>query len=100
MAMSENKIITRQKMTFVIYNFIAFTLIFSIFGLIIFSQMKLTLYSKTDVDLFSFKRNIEQQGLPPLQSEPTAHLMKDSAVPCPSCPIRASRFSPGIKTVN
>lgn len=67
MAMSENKIITRQKMTFVIYNFIAFTLIFSIFGLIIFSQMKLTLYSKTDVDLFSFKRNIEQQGLPPLQ---------------------------------
>ncbi|KQL46808.1 histidine kinase [Brevibacillus choshinensis] len=67
--MSENNIISRQQMTFVIYNFIAFTLIFSIFGLIIFSQMKLTLYSKTDVDLFTFKRNIEQQGLPPLQQK-------------------------------
>jgi len=55
-----------------IYNFIAFTLIFSIFGLIIFSQMKLTLYSKTDAELYSFRHMIEQEGLPPMLKRPPA----------------------------
>ncbi|WP_312109035.1 sensor histidine kinase [Brevibacillus reuszeri] len=65
--MTEKKLIRRQQLTFMIYNFIAFTLIFSIFGLIIFSQMKLTLYSKTDNDLYSFKSMIEKDGLPRME---------------------------------
>lgn len=70
--MSEKKLISKQQWTFMVYNFIAFTLIFSIFGLIIFSQMKLTLYSKTDAELYSFKHTIEREGLPPLQRRPPA----------------------------
>lgn len=67
--MNENKMIKHQQLRFILSNFIAFTVIFSIFGIIIFSQMKLTLYSKTDADLMSFRHNIEQQGLPPLQRQ-------------------------------
>lgn len=68
--MTEKKLIQRQQLTFMLYNFIAFTLIFSIFGLIIYSQMQFTLYSKTDNDLFAFKRSIEKEGLPPREARP------------------------------
>jgi two-component system sensor histidine kinase CiaH len=41
-----------------ILNLLAFTIIFAIFGIIIFSQVQNTLYSKTDEELSSFKNKI------------------------------------------
>ncbi|WP_232698132.1 sensor histidine kinase [Brevibacillus daliensis] len=70
--MTEEKIIKNQQRKLMIYNFIAFTIIFTIFGLIIFSQTKLTLYSKTDRDLLAFKSNIERVGLIGLQKNKPA----------------------------
>jgi len=61
--MSEQAIIRKQQLTFMLYHFIAFSVIFSIFALIIFSQTKLTLYSKTDADLLAVKNNIIEKGL-------------------------------------
>lgn len=71
-----------------VYNFIAFTLIFSIFGLIIFSQMKLTLYSKTDAELYALKHAIEKEGLLPLQRRPP--------VPPGERPVMPILFNPRI----
>ncbi|WP_134683708.1 sensor histidine kinase [Brevibacillus migulae] len=69
--MSEQAIIRKQQLTFMLYNFIAFSIIFSIFALIIFSQTKLTLYSKTDADLLAFKNSIIEKGLSQRMLQPS-----------------------------
>ncbi|TLG73863.1 sensor histidine kinase [Culicoidibacter larvae] len=51
--MREQKLIQRQLVKGMLYNFLAFTLVFSAFGAIIFSQMSNALYSKVDNDLRS-----------------------------------------------
>jgi two-component system, OmpR family, sensor histidine kinase CiaH len=56
-----------------LFNLIAFTVIFTIFSIIIFSQVQSTLFSKTDEELLSFKEMMtddNQDGLrPPPQKE-------------------------------
>ncbi|MEH6991457.1 ATP-binding protein [Neobacillus drentensis] len=56
--MFKKKIFRQQQFKFMILNLLAFTIIFAIFGIIIFSQVQNTLYSKTDEELLSFKNKI------------------------------------------
>lgn len=58
--MTENKIFKKQQWSFTLLNFVVFTLIFALFGLIISTIVKNTLYSKTDEELMNFKGRIEQ----------------------------------------
>ncbi|MEC0369641.1 sensor histidine kinase [Paenibacillus chibensis] len=60
--MNKNKVIRSQQLRFMVYTLIAFTLLFGIFGTIIFSQIKTTLYAKTDNDLNNYKMMIETDG--------------------------------------
>jgi two-component system, OmpR family, sensor histidine kinase CiaH len=56
-----------------LFNLIAFTVIFAIFSIIIFSQVQRTLFSKTDEELVSFKEMIldsNPEGMrPPMQKD-------------------------------
>ncbi len=57
--MDKNRMLRNQQMKFMIYNFIAFTLIFTIFGIIILSQVQNTLYTKADEEMQNYKnRNV------------------------------------------
>lgn len=58
--MNKNKIFNKQQWSFTLLNFVVFTLIFALFGLIISSIVTNTLYSKTDEELMSFKERFEQ----------------------------------------
>ncbi|AYA78275.1 sensor histidine kinase [Bacillus sp. Y1] len=49
--MFKEKIFRSQQLKFMIFNLIAFTIIFTIFGIIIFSQVQGTLFKKTDEEL-------------------------------------------------
>jgi two-component system, OmpR family, sensor histidine kinase CiaH len=57
--MFKKKIFREQQLKFMILNLLAFTIIFTIFGIIIFSQVQTTLFSKTDEELLSFKERID-----------------------------------------
>lgn len=57
--MREQKLIQRQLVKGMLYNFLAFTLVFSAFGVIIFSQMSNALYSKVDNDLINTMQLME-----------------------------------------
>jgi two-component system, OmpR family, sensor histidine kinase CiaH len=48
-------IIKKQKRTYTILNFFAFTIIFAIFGIIIFTIVQNTLYTKADQELEDFR---------------------------------------------
>lgn len=51
-----NKLIFKKlQLKFMIFNLIAFTVIFTIFSIIIFGQVQNTLFSKTDEELLSFQ---------------------------------------------
>ncbi|MDR9853547.1 HAMP domain-containing sensor histidine kinase [Paenibacillus sp. VCA1] len=60
--MNKNKVIRSQQLRFMVYTLIAFTMLFGIFGAIIFGQIKATLYAKTDSDLLASKRMLETGG--------------------------------------
>ncbi|TCZ73544.1 HAMP domain-containing histidine kinase [Paenibacillus albiflavus] len=49
--MSKQPVIRKQQISFMLYNFIAFSIIFTLFGVIVFSQMKSTLLAKVDEEL-------------------------------------------------
>ena len=53
--MFNKRIFKKQQLKFMIFNLIAFTVIFTIFSIIIFGQVQNTLFSKTDEELLSFK---------------------------------------------
>lgn len=53
--MFKEKMLKEQRLYFTVLNFIAFTVIFAIFGLIIFGQVKSTLFTKTDQTLLEHK---------------------------------------------
>ncbi|MFC0473839.1 sensor histidine kinase [Robertmurraya beringensis] len=53
--MFKEKIFRSQQLKFMIFNLIAFTIIFTIFGIIIFSQVQGTLFKKTDEELLMVK---------------------------------------------
>ncbi|WP_458414790.1 sensor histidine kinase [Schinkia sp. CFF1] len=56
--MSRRKIFRKEQLRFMVLNLIAFTIIFAIFGVIIFSGVQNTLFSKTDEELLGFKDKI------------------------------------------
>lgn len=53
--MFKKKISRKQQLKFMFFNLLAFTLIFAIFGVIIFTAVQNTLFSKPDVELLAFK---------------------------------------------
>jgi two-component system, OmpR family, sensor histidine kinase CiaH len=53
--MFKEKIFRSQQLKFMIFNLISFTIIFTIFGVIIFSQVQGTLFTKTDDELMIFR---------------------------------------------
>ncbi|MHB8064551.1 MAG: sensor histidine kinase, partial [Ruminiclostridium sp.] len=57
--MNENSIIRKQQLKNMIYSMVAFTIIFVIFGLIIFNQVKASIYSRLDSELRSSQRTME-----------------------------------------
>jgi two-component system sensor histidine kinase CiaH len=72
--MFKEKIFRSQQLKFMIFNLIAFTIIFTIFGIIIFSQVQGTLFKKTDEELLMVKEKHMSEfsditnGDPPLDS--------------------------------
>lgn len=56
--MFKNKIFRKQQLKFMVLNLLSFTVIFTIFGLIVFSQVQNTLFSKTDEELLMVKERI------------------------------------------
>lgn len=60
--MNKNKVIRSQQLRFMVYTLIAFTLLFGMFGAIIFGRIQSTLYAKTDSDLTASKRWLETGG--------------------------------------
>lgn len=63
-------------------NFVAFTAIFAIFGVIIFSLVQSTLYTKADEELLFFKQRLEEEHrleIPP--SSPKDHAPPDHETP-------------------
>lgn len=53
--MFKNKMFRKQQLKFMFFHLLAFTLIFAIFGVIIFSAVQNTLFSKPDEELLVFK---------------------------------------------
>lgn len=56
--MNKRRIFQKQQLKFMVLNLIAFTIIFTFFGVIIFSQVQRTLFSKTDGELLGFKEMV------------------------------------------
>jgi two-component system, OmpR family, sensor histidine kinase CiaH len=66
--MFKKKIFRKQQLKFMILNLLAFTIIFTVFGIIIYSQVQNTLYSKTDEELLSFKDKVSGHPLGDMRS--------------------------------
>ncbi|WP_348519871.1 HAMP domain-containing sensor histidine kinase [Bacillus sp. 165] len=70
-----------------ILNLLAFTFIFTIFGVIIFNQVQSTLFSKTDTELLSFRENMadhpEGDIKSPLPQKPSGPLNERQNNPNP-----------------
>jgi Signal transduction histidine kinase len=80
--MNENDIIRKQLLKNMRYQFIAFALIFTMFGGLIFSQVRISLFSKLDGELFSAKQTFEQsapRGVPNPQVGPGGQLPAGNA---------------------
>jgi two-component system sensor histidine kinase CiaH len=57
--MSEPNIIRKQQLKNMLYNLVAFVLIFTAFGFIVFNQVRLSLYSKLDSELTVSQKSME-----------------------------------------
>ncbi len=53
--MTDRSVIRKQQLRFVLMNLLSFTVIFTLFGIIIFSAVRTTLYEKADDELESFR---------------------------------------------
>ncbi|MFP3917441.1 hypothetical protein U5N28_06465, partial [Lysinibacillus telephonicus] len=56
--MFNKSIFTKQQLKFMLLNLIAFSVIFTIFSIIIFGQVQRTLYSHADEELLLFKERL------------------------------------------
>ncbi|MBP3952657.1 sensor histidine kinase [Bacillus suaedae] len=87
--MFKHRVFRKQQLTFMILNFIAFTIIFTVFSVIIYSQVQTTLFSQTDKELLNFKemqlndpfmeekrpmRDEEMDQGPPIEERPKNNL--------------------------
>lgn len=68
--MHRQKIFRKQQLKFMLLNLIAFTIIFSIFGVIIFGQVQRTLFSKADEELLEVKEKMSDSINPGENSPP------------------------------
>ncbi|UGB32030.1 hypothetical protein [Metabacillus sp. B2-18] len=85
--MVKQKVFRKEQLKFMIFSFISFTVIFTIFGVIIFSQVKSTLFTQTDEELFSFKEKVsdvipDEEARPPRFDDDDVRkiLMKEKAL--------------------
>ncbi|MDQ0231844.1 sensor histidine kinase [Metabacillus malikii] len=71
--MFNKSIFKQQRLKFMFINLLAFTIIFTIFSVIIFSQVQSTLYTKTDEELLSMKEKVldEDEGFGEGNFKPT-----------------------------
>ncbi|SDN19054.1 sensor histidine kinase [Alkalicoccus daliensis] len=60
--MNNKPIFRRQQLRFMILNLLAFTIIFTIFGIIIFTQVQNTLYSETDNELRELREILTREN--------------------------------------
>jgi two-component system, OmpR family, sensor histidine kinase CiaH len=60
--MFKNKIFRRQQLKFMVLNLLSFTVIFTIFGLIIFGQVQNTLFTKTDEELRMIQERMDNES--------------------------------------
>lgn len=60
--MFKNKIFRKQQLKFMVLNLLSFTVIFTIFGLIIFGQVQNTLFTKTDEELRMIKERMGNES--------------------------------------
>ncbi|TWT01810.1 HAMP domain-containing histidine kinase [Planomicrobium sp. CPCC 101079] len=72
--MNRKSVFRKQQLRFMVLNLLAFTVIFAIFGFIIFNQVQGTLFSKTDEEMLNFKEMIAEdplgeEGIPPKGEE-------------------------------
>lgn len=58
--MYNQKLFRREQLKFMAFNLIAFTIIFTLFSIIIIGQVRSTLYSNADRELRSFTERVEQ----------------------------------------
>lgn len=65
--MSRITIIRKQQLTFMVLNLIAFSVIFTIFGIIIFGQVQRTIFSDTDQELLGFKDKVKYDHIQPME---------------------------------
>ncbi|MFI8685831.1 sensor histidine kinase [Rossellomorea sp. NPDC077527] len=79
--MNKKKILSKQQLSFMLLNFVAFTAIFAIFGVIIFSLVQSTLYKKVDEELLFLKKMMVEEndsqfppGSPPDRDKPDRNL--------------------------
>ncbi|MCA1057620.1 HAMP domain-containing histidine kinase [Rossellomorea aquimaris] len=79
--MNKKKILSKQQLSFMLLNFVAFTAIFAIFGVIIFSLVQSTLYKKVDEELLFLKKMMIEEndsqfppGSPPDRDKPDRNL--------------------------
>lgn len=71
--MLKQKIFRKEQIRFMILNLIAFTVIFTIFGVIIFGQVQSTLFTKTDEELEALKNRITDTDRNPMEGSPPRH---------------------------
>lgn len=76
--MVKKKIFQKQQLKFMVSNLIAFTVIFTIFGVLIFSQVQSTLFSKSDEELLSFKEKMTNPTSDNLPSFPSDKNLQDA----------------------
>ena len=60
--MEEHKLIRTQLLKNTLYNLLAFTIIFTIFGAIIFKQIEASLYNNVDKELENAREGIPQNA--------------------------------------
>ncbi|MGG4043852.1 sensor histidine kinase [Paenibacillus favisporus] len=83
--MNKNKVIRHQQLRLILYNLIAFTLLFGLFGAIVFGQMRTTLFAKPDRDLTMYKSIIEARfGDSPLKDGSSERFRFGRVMPPPS----------------
>ena len=58
--MSEEKIIKKQLVKSMLFNFVAFTIIFTVFGIVIFENLKIEIFKSIDDELLISKQNYSE----------------------------------------
>lgn len=68
--MNKEKIIQKQQLRFMVFNFIAFSFIFALFGVIIYSQIQSSLFSLPDEELIEYQELItSSEPFPPINDD-------------------------------